>query len=349
MVFRYLSRRLRHDRPWVGLTLGTALFGVAGILRLVVGEMSEGFEPIAFLPAILLAGLVGGIQVGLGIYVVSIMVTWVWFFPPYGTFVLVPHDATTLVIFSLTAVLELCVIRVLNVTIDDLASARERLNTLFQELQHRVANNLQFVAAILHLAKKNLEAGSAGAYALDAAQSRLELMARVHRRLHDPAAADLPLASYLEHLGLDLIHASTLSNITLRVEAPSVKLDFELLMSLSLIIAELIANSLKHAFVGRTEGSILINLAMGKKSCVLTVADNGCGFPRRTRDVKSGSLGQTILQSLASQLQGAISFESRHGAVTRVVFPCPKGVRSYAEASKPRDLTIARQRDAESL
>jgi two-component sensor histidine kinase len=254
-----------------------------------------------------------------------------------------------MVIFTLTAVLELCVIRVLNLTINDLALARERSNTLFRELQHRVANNLQLIAAILHLAKKNLEAGSAGAYALDAAQGRLELMSRVHRRLHDPAAADLPLSSYLEHLGRDLIEGGTSSHIELRVEAPPLRLDFELLMSLSLIVAELITNSLKHAFAGRTDGNILIKLALEKKSCTLTVADDGCGFPARVRDVKSGSLGQTILRSLASQLNGTISFETSHGAVTRVVFPRPKGVSSYADANGSSDLPFVRQPGAEAL
>lgn len=351
MVPSHLFRRLRRDRPWLGLALGATLFAVAGIARFVFGGLGEGFEPITLLPAILLAGLVGGLQVGLGVCIICIVVAWVWFFPPYGTFVLGAHDAITLVIFTLTAALELYVVRVLNVTINDLALARERSNTLFRELQHRVANNLQFIAAILHLAKKNLGAGSAGAYALDAARSRLELMSRVHRRLHDPASADLPLASYLEHLCRDLIEieADTSSHIELRAEAPPVNLDFELLMPLSLIVAELVTNSLKHAFVGRAEGSILIRLAVGKKSCTLTVADDGRGFPQRMREIKSGSLGQTILQSLVSQLQGTISFESSHGAVTRVVFPRPKGVPSYAEASGPSDLTLVHQPAAEAL
>ena len=75
------------------------------------------------------------------------------------------------------------------------------------------------------------------------------------------------------------------------------------------LIAELVTNSLKHAFVGRTDGSISIKLVVRKKNCTLTVADDGCGFPARMRDVKSGSLGRTILQNLVSQLQGTISLD----------------------------------------
>ena len=71
------------------------------------------------------------------------------FFPPYGTFILATPHVISVVIFVVTAALELYVIRSLNVAIDDLSEARERSNVLFRELQHRVANNLQFVAAVL--------------------------------------------------------------------------------------------------------------------------------------------------------------------------------------------------------
>ena len=63
------------------------------------------------LPAILLAGLFGGIRVGLGAFVVCFLTAWIWFFPPYGTFVLEERDAVTIAAFFLTAALELYVIR----------------------------------------------------------------------------------------------------------------------------------------------------------------------------------------------------------------------------------------------
>jgi two-component sensor histidine kinase len=343
MVPSHIFRRLRRDRPWLGLALGASLFAVAGLGRGFIGNLSEGFEPITFLPAMLLAGLVGGIQVGLAVCLVCILVAWVWFFPPYGTFILTPHDALTMAVFSLTAALELCVIRALNLTINDLAVARERSNTLYRELQHRVANNLQSVAAILHLSKNKVDKDGVAMHALETVQSRLELMSRVHRRLHDPASIDLPPATYLEDLCQDLIQAGASSHLELRVEASSVHFDFETLMSISLIVAELVTNSLKHAFGGRKDGSLLLKLAVGKNNCTLTVADDGCGFPSRLPDAKSRSLGQGILRGLVSELHGTISFESDHGAVTRVVFPRPTSVRSYAELSPSSVSGFARQ------
>ena len=319
-VFRHLER----DRPWLGLMVGASLFFVAGVLRFFLGGLSEGFGPMTFLPAILLAGLFGGIQVGLAVFGGCLLVAWVLFFPPYGTFYLAPHDAITMVIFIFTAAVELYVIRTLKLAMNDLAIARERSNTLFRELQHRVANNLQSVAALLRLRRKSLEDGSAGANALDAARSRLDLMSRVHRRLHDPAVVEVPLDRYLEGLCTDLIQASSLPYIQLHVETASTRFDLESLMSLSLITAELVTNSLKHAFTDRVEGSIAIKLTEEGGICRLTVTDDGCGFPTTSNGAKTGRLGQGILQSLAAQLRGALSVESDRGAKAVVVFPSSK-------------------------
>jgi two-component sensor histidine kinase len=316
-----IFRRLRHDRPWLGLAAGATLFAIAGVLRFSLGGLSEGPGPMLFLPAILLAGLFGGIRVGLIVAVICVLVAWVLFFPPYGTFTLARHDAITMTFFILTAGLELYVIRILNVAINDLSLAHERSNTLFRELQHRVANNLQFVVALLYLRKKTLEPDSAGAHALEEARSRLDLMARIHRRLHDPTAVDLPVGRYLEDLCRDLIKASASPYIRLTVVAPTMQLDLETLMTVSLVVAELVTNSLKHAFPGRAEGSIAINIDVDKQVCIVTVADDGCGLPATFGQATVSGLGQGILQSLAFQLDGQLTFERGKGTTARLTFP----------------------------
>ena len=192
----YIFRQLRRDRPWLGLATGILFFLVAVIIRWTLGTLTEGFAPMLLLPAILLAGLLGGIRVGMGVGVACTLIAWTWFFAPYGTFVLQRQEALAMLAFVLTAALELYVIRILNISINDLSEARERSNTMFRELQHRVANNLQFVAGLLSRERRSFESGSPGWNTLGAALSRLELMAQVHRRLHDPAAVDLPVGQY---------------------------------------------------------------------------------------------------------------------------------------------------------
>lgn len=314
-------RPLRRDRPSLGLSAGAAIFASAIVLRWFLGGLSEGFGPMVFLPAILLTGLIGGIRVGLALAAVCVLVAWVWFFRPYGTFLLTPRDGATMTIFTLTAGLELYATQSLSLAISNLSLARERSNTLFRELQHRVANNLQLVSSLLYLRKKMLEPDSVAARVLGAAQSRLDQMSRVHRRLHDPGAVDLPVEHYLEDLCTDLIKASDAPYVRLTVEAAPIKLDLEALMSVSLIVAELVTNSLKHAFRDRSDGSIAISFTVSKHVLTLTVADNGCGLPPNCGDARGTGLGQGILQSLASQLSGKLIFEHGKGTTARLTFP----------------------------
>ena len=313
-------RKLPRDRPALGLAVGGAFFALASVLRWGLGGMSEGFGPMTFLPAILLAGLFGGIRIGLAVAAVCAAVAWVMFFPPHGTFYLATPHVITMAVFVLTAALELYVIRTLNLAINDLSEAREHANTLFRELQHRVANNLQFVSALLRLRRKTLKPDSAGAHALDAAQTRLDMMSRVHRRLHDPTSVDQPVEHYLQALCRDLIQASDTPAVRLTVKAQPIVLGLDALMSVSLIVAELVTNSLKHAFKGRCEGAIQIAFEVNRGVYSLIVADDGPGLPDDFGKTRTGSLGQGILQSLATQLHGKIFFERGPGTTARLLF-----------------------------
>ena len=316
-----LLRPLRRDRPWWGIAAGAALFVIAVAARWKLGGLTEGFGPMLLLPAILLGGLLGGIRVGLGVAVVCFLVAWTWFFPPYGTFILDSRNAVTVVTFILTAALELYIIRMLSLAINDLSLAKERSTTMFRELQHRVANNLQVVASVLRQERKKLDPDSDAARALEKAQERLDLMVRVHRSLNSPSIVELPIGSYFQGLGDDLIKASNTPNVHLTVTAAPIALDVERLMSLSMIVAETVTNALKYAFHNRSTGNIAIQLGVERRICKLTVCDDGPGFPPASLKTRRGSQGRGIIESLVSQLRGKISFESGPGATVHVDFP----------------------------
>ncbi|MGH6890441.1 MAG: sensor histidine kinase [Rhizomicrobium sp.] len=317
----HFFRPLRRDRPALGLLAGFLLIGLGALARWSLGDLSEGFGPMMLLPAILLSGVFGGVRTALGIAVVCLVVAWTWFFPPYGSFAIELRAVVTMIVFVLTAAFEIYVIGTLNGAMENLALARERSNTMFRELQHRVANNLQVVAGVLSLGQRSVASESAGADALARARGRLELMSRVHRRLHDPSAVDLPVGDYLDELCRDLIAASERPFVRLSVIAQPVRLDLESLMSVSLIAAELVTNSLKHAFNGRSTGAIAIGLDESAGTAALTVADDGPGLPPDFEKARKGSLGQGIVQSLAAQLGGTLAFHSGPGTTARLTFP----------------------------
>jgi two-component sensor histidine kinase len=156
-----------------------------------------------------------------------------------------------------------------------------------------------------------------GAQAIEAAQNRLELMARIHRRLYDPHALSMPLSEYFEGLCGEILEATGAKNVVCIVEVSPVAFDLRRLMILSLLLNEIVTNSVKHAFVNRPKGTISIRLDRDAGRYALTVKDDGRGL---TPSPAKG-LGFNIIENLAGQISGVVTVSGDAGVTTRVVFP----------------------------
>jgi two-component sensor histidine kinase len=291
------------------------------LVRLAFGDTLKIVPFITLFPAILIAALVGGMHAGILVAVLSGLTAWYWFVAPLGTFWLPwPDGYLVMMFFVITATIQLYVIRTLNLAVDQLSEERDRTATLFKELQHRVANNLQFVSSLLNWQRRTASSDPASsAKALDMAQNRLELMGRIHRRLYDPDAISMPLGHYFEGLCQEILEATGAKNIVCLVEVPPVTFDINRLMALSLLLNEAITNSVKHGFGGRERGTVSIRLDLETANrYALTVKDDGVGLADTTQ---LKGLGSNIMQGLAAQLRGEISFIAEGGMTTRVVFP----------------------------
>jgi two-component sensor histidine kinase len=264
--------------------------------------------------------MVGGLRAGVIVTVLSGLVGWWWLISPVETSPW-PHGYLIIMFFVITAAIQLYVIRTLNLAVDQLSEERDRTATLFKELQHRVANNLQFVSSLLNWHRRTASSDPvAGAKALDMAHNRLELIGRIHRRLYDPDAIHMPLGRYFEGLCQEILEASGAKNVVCLVEVPPVTFDFNRLMALSLLLTEAITNSVKHGFGGRERGTVSIRLDLDAANrYALTIQDDGVGLASNTIELKG--LGTNIMQSLAAQLRGEITFVGEGGLTTRIVFP----------------------------
>ncbi len=287
-------RKLPRDRPLLGLIAGGAFFVLASFLRWILGGMSEGFGPMTFLPAILLAGLVRRNP-----------------YRPRGRSPL--HDGR--VGDVLPALRDVhagqCAadhhghlrlhggaraLRHPHAATSQSMTSRNPANDrtpCFGSCSTGLRTTSSSSPSFLWLRRKSLPAGSAGADALDAARARLDMMSRVHRRLHDPSSVDQPIGDYLRALCMDLIQTSDTPGVHLAVRAEPVTFNLETLMSVSLIVAELVTNSLKHAFQGRDDGEIRITVSLAGGHHTVMVADDGPGIPyeavsRRKRAIGTG-------------------------------------------------------------
>ncbi|MDO8901928.1 MAG: histidine kinase dimerization/phosphoacceptor domain -containing protein [Phenylobacterium sp.] len=321
--------RIFQQHPVLAYALAILSAGLGFYVRWALdGVLPPGFPYLTFFPAVILTAFLAGLWPGILCAILSGLSAWWFFIPPTG-FGLSGASALTLVFFVFVVAVDIAVIELMRRALVSLgheqiltAQLYERQRVMFQELQHRVANNMTFVAALLQIKKRSIDNPQASE-ALDEARERLVTMAQIHRRLYDPATIELSVSASLRELCDDLIQAAGVGGVTCSVEADDVNLDTTRLVTLSLLVAEVVTNSLKHAFGSRREGQITLHLApRGDGRAVLTIADDGPGFPATIPDLEGRrSLGFGIMHSLATQLDGQLEFPHGAGAQVRLTFP----------------------------
>jgi len=101
--------------------------------------------------------------------------------------------------------------------------------------------------------------------------------------------------------------------------ADDLEIETDILVPLALLLNELIINSVKYAFPDEP-GIISITVSDDLKNHKIIFKDNGIGFPEN-RVTSSAQLGLDLVESLAAQIGGSVSFANDKGAVSTIVFP----------------------------
>ena len=156
---------------WFGHVFGMAAVVLALWLRWEIGDALVGFPFLTFFPMVVLTAFLGGIVPGALCAVFSGLAAWYFFVPPPGSFALEwPNGYLAIGVYAVLVSLNLCLIHAMFRALERLQAARvqadrqlERQRTMFAELQHRVANNMQFVSALLGLQKRRVAADPASA------------------------------------------------------------------------------------------------------------------------------------------------------------------------------------------
>ena len=188
---------------------------------------------------------------------------------------------------------------------DDLVRDKE---ILLQELQHRVANSLQIIAAVLMRSARSVQSEESRMHLHDA-HHRVMSIATMQKQLAAGRHGEVELRSYFADLchsiGASMIADHNRLSLTSTVDESTVGADVS--VSLGLIVTELVINSLKHAFPveGRT-GLISVDYVSQGTGWTLTVGDNGVGMPGDRKSAKAG-LGTGIVEALSKQLEASVT------------------------------------------
>jgi two-component sensor histidine kinase len=200
------------------------------------------------------------------------------------------------------------------------ASLREK-EVLLREIHHRVKNNLQIISSLLSL-QGQLQTDEVRSLFLDSG-ARVRSIALVHENLYQADnLAETDVDAYLHALVTGLRQTYGSPNVSVEIEDHGVQLGMDTAILCGLIINELVANALKHAFPNERPGTILISIAeLDGERLVLEVCDDGIGIPSDVNVERAATMGLQIVNSLCKQLTGVLSIRRDGGTVVRVEFP----------------------------
>ena len=222
-------------------------------------------------------------------------------------------------------------VRAVNLTLEDrvetrtqeLALARERAELLLSEVNHRVANSLQLVAALVHMQAKTVTDESAKG-ALQETQSRIEAISQIHKSLYTSGdVTSVALNDYLgvmlENLGIAMRKDGHTARLMTALDPVSMSTDESI--SLGVVATELVTNAFKYAYPAGQSGDIRVMLRqLPEGRAELVVQDDGVGLGSTVRPGGTG-LGSKIITAMAAALKTNVEYVNRApGTAARLVF-----------------------------
>jgi len=196
-----------------------------------------------------------------------------------------------------------------------LINSNYKKDLLYNEIHHRVKNNLNIVSSMLAL-QAELEDEKTQEI-LKVSKDRIDSIALVHSMLY--VADDIEKVNaklFIEKLALTI--QSTLDrHVAILFKLKEIELSLNEIIPLGLIINELLTNSFKYAFKDTPNPKIIIVLHLLKNTVTLTYHDNGleCIQP----ECEQG-LGLKLVALNVKQLKGVLKINRNHGLGYKITY-----------------------------
>lgn len=227
---------------------------------------------------------------------------------------------------------------------EDLKKSKEKLEAslkekdiLLREVHHRVKNNMQIISSLLNLQSRNVK-DKIYLELIKESRDRVKSMAIIHEKLYQSDdLAEIYFADYIKSLANYLFSSYTkkCDHIKMNIDADNIYLDIDDAIPCGLIMNEILSNSLKHAFpwigsqetlngtfedLPKKEGQIHISFKENNDKLVLSISDNGVGFPKDFDFKNADSLGLRLVNMLVDQLNGTMELNNKNGSEFKFIF-----------------------------
>lgn len=195
---------------------------------------------------------------------------------------------------------------------------RPLIRDLVAEANHRIANSLSAVAALVQQRISGLSEDqrpmqpSEVRQMLAEVRARVDAVARLHRALSDLSAGDpIDVGKYLQQIASELV--ATLSapgTVTLHFACElGCRISASRALYLGLAVVELVTNAIKYAHPTGVAGTIEINCWRTPDAVIVEIEDDGVGLPDGF-DPEAATSGLRIVQSLCHQIGGKVGFRN---------------------------------------
>ena len=291
-----------------------ALVFLAYGLRVALGNFSGAYGFLFFILPVVVSALM--FDRGTGFFAVALSGLFVatlldWGVKPGG-------HLGAILLFGIIGACLVFIAEGLHQALEKAHASQRTTALLLDEMSHRVKNKFAMVAAIIGLQARRSSPETR--QALEEIASRVNIIATVHSYLqlsrHDGL---IDMSEYVPGLCDSLKGAlSGPRAISLTSSAVAAMLPPEKALTIGLIVNELVTNAVKYAFEEGRAGNVHVDLIQEQEHFVLTVRDDGRGYPPSAE----AGLGTRLVTTLAAQLGGSATWSTGQngGCVITVVF-----------------------------
>jgi two-component sensor histidine kinase len=159
--------------------------------------------------------------------------------------------------------------------------------------------------------------------AIRESQNRVMSIALVHEKLYQSKSlAEIEYHDYLKKIAENLLQSYGIppGKVRIEIHGENIVLPIGRAIPISLMINELLSNSLKYAFPGDRKGVITVDFHREGEREVLIVRDDGIGIPAGIEIGHTETLGLQLVSSLAGQALGTITLNRDRGTEFRIEF-----------------------------
>ncbi|WOF16417.1 PAS domain S-box protein [Methanoplanus sp. FWC-SCC4] len=206
---------------------------------------------------------------------------------------------------------------------EELKKSLNEKTILLNEVHHRVKNNLAILNSMIGMQMNGI---SEGYYyeKLNDTRNRIMSMALIHEELYkSDSISYINPDVHFNTLAKELISNFNMSKeIGFCIKTDGCLFDINTAIPCSIVVNELITNSIKYAFEERDFGNITIHMHSDNDFYYLKISDDGTGMPKDFDQNNTSTLGMKLVKNIIEyQLEGKITLLSEEGTTWDIEIP----------------------------